>query len=72
MTDRHKTPAALRTPLLGVEIVVNHRGTFINVFKWNTPHRCIGPLEGNMTMTEALLYLATEMRMEASDEYALR
>jgi hypothetical protein len=58
-----------RTLGLAVQCVQNDRGTFINVYNLNgsggtMPAFCLGPYEEQISFTQALSLVATELRMD--------
>ncbi len=54
---------ATRTPTHQIEVVHNRNGWFINHGVSGLPARCYGPLEGPITIVEALTYVATQIAL---------
>lgn len=50
-----------RSPTLGVNVVVNHRGTFVQEYWDGVPSRSHGPFEQPMSLPEALHFVATNL-----------
>lgn len=58
---------AWRSPNLAIEVVRNKRGWFINESYNGMPTRSHGPLEGPVSLGEALIYVGSLMKMEGTD-----
>lgn len=55
---------AMRTPVHGVEVVTNKNGTYINLLINGSPSRCFGPLDGPMSIEQALVYVGTVLSLK--------
>lgn len=52
-----------RSPTVAVNTVSNSRGHFVNVFIDGVPSETLGPFEERLTLPQALVLVATHMRM---------
>lgn len=53
-----------RSKTVGVEVVYNRSGWFVNVSLNKVPYKSLGPFEGEMTLPRALQFIATTLTLE--------
>jgi hypothetical protein len=56
-------PRVSRSAFVGVEVVKNMNGTYINLFRNGTQHSSVAMGAQDVSLPEALVYLATLIRM---------
>ena len=55
---------AERTDTVGVQVVRNQQGWHVNVSINKVPHTHYGPFEQAITLTEAMVYVSTLIKLE--------
>lgn len=55
---------ATRSKTLGVEIVENRNGWFVNTTWDGVPSKSLGPLDGPLSFPEALALVIADMRLD--------
>jgi hypothetical protein len=53
-----------RSDTVGVQVVRNQRGWYVNVSINKTPHSSYGPFEEPITLTEAMVYVSSILKLE--------
>lgn len=56
---KRRRDIASRSRTIGVNVVRNRRGTFINVFMDGVPANTHGPFDEHMSLAKALYYVST-------------
>lgn len=55
---------ATRSPVIGVQVVTNKNGTYLNIFRNNIQYSSTGPFAEPMTVADALTTVAVMVRMD--------